>query len=122
MKKLFYVLMLVLGMGVLSSCSKEGINGSIIGTWELTEYYYTDNGERHDRSEFVGVTLIVTEDTMTVSLDGVLQSDPYTRDGNKLYIGNEYVFFITTLTSTKMALKSEEEENGDHAVIVFKKR
>lgn len=33
-KKLFYALMLVLGMSVLSSCSKEGNGTSIVGTWK----------------------------------------------------------------------------------------
>lgn len=34
MKKLFYALMLVLGMSVLVSCQKEGSDSdSIVGTW-----------------------------------------------------------------------------------------
>lgn len=40
MKKILYALMLVLGMSVLSSCSKEGNGTSIVGTWEYTESWY----------------------------------------------------------------------------------
>lgn len=45
MKKILYALMLVLGMSVLSSCSKEGNGSSIIGTWEYTDVSWYDGEE-----------------------------------------------------------------------------
>ena len=45
MKKILYALMLVLGMSVLSSCSKEGNGTSIVGTWEYTDKSWYDGEE-----------------------------------------------------------------------------
>ena len=48
MKKLFYALMLVLGMNMLVSCQKEGNDSdSIVGTWIRVTEEWEEEGEHH---------------------------------------------------------------------------
>ena len=74
MKKILYALMLVLGMSVLSSCSKEGNGTSIVGTWEYTDVSWYDGEEYAVYFQFKDNGTYVSVDISTVQMTSVRMS------------------------------------------------
>ena len=114
MKKLFYAVALLIGVGFMfSSCSKEGENSSkLIGTWDcISTYYEYEDGETENEGN-VGDYVVITDKTITFYYgESVEYSDngseyQYTYDGSVLFVAGMALAKITKLTSDTMVWES----------------
>ena len=114
MKKLFYAVLLLVGVGFMfSSCSKEGGNSrKLIGTWDcISTYYEYESGETENEGN-VGNYVVITDKTITFYYgESVETSDngseyQYTYDGSVLFVAGIALAKITKLTSDTMVWES----------------
>lgn len=134
MKKIIYVLMLVLGMSVLLySCEKEGGNGSskLIGTWDCisTVYEYVDAETETEGN--VGDYVVITDKTLTFYYgdSGTIWYDngvpyEYSFDGSTLFLSGVGKWTVKSLTNDSMVWEdtAPAQKYMPHETITWKKR
>lgn len=106
MKKILYIVFILLGIGIMSSCTKEGGNqNSIVGSWKIVNTEY-------DGDTFTFGTVWTFEKGGGLLIDGY----PYTQwrydEKEKIYkVGASGYFEVLTISSTKLRIIFEGRLN-----------
>ena len=106
MKKLIYIALILLGVGILSSCSKEGGgSGSLVGTWDVvkteTETIQgnrTQCGNNYDKFVFTDSALSIYVDNEPTTLAYVYDKE------NKTINWGMRSFIVEKHTSNELVL------------------
>ena len=108
MKKLLYLVIILLGMGILSSCSKEGGSNSIIGSWKVV--YSEDYGE-------LSVGEVWTfEKGGTLLIDGYpAYQYRYDAQTKILKVAASGEFYVQSITATRMRWGYPDEPDAYYA-------
>ena len=126
MKKLFYLAIILLGVGMVSSCTKEGGASTLVGTWDLVETGYVSNGTYISSPILSPAYWVFTESTFTAHdstdmMNGVGVDYEYS-DGCIKIFGMQF-FKVELLTKSTLKV-NQNLTNGDgaHTVMTFKRR
>jgi len=111
MKKLLYGVILLLGMSVLFSCSKE--DASIIGTWEAVSSKIEYANGKIETHTYVSNELVITitETTITVMTDGETdEALPYKLIDDDIYLMGIIPWMeVESVTSKELVLSRSED-------------
>ncbi len=103
MKKILYVVLLLLGVGIMSSCNKTNGGNGIVGTWKCV-YGKTDSSA-HEGSVWT------FEAGGTWLQDGYpVAQYRYDEQTRCILWGGSGQFYVQSLTATKMRLGSGPEQ------------
>ena len=112
MKKLLYVALILLGIGIVSSCNKFESQDGLVGTWKIVyseETFYAPVGEVWTFEK--GGTLVIDGYPMYQ-----YRYDPQTKTCKYAASGE---FLVVSITSSKMRISFDLE--GREAFVVFQK-
>ena len=128
MKKLIYIALILLGVGFLSSCEKEGGgSGSLVGTWDITKYQACDkNGNVLDTATGSFGTFTFTDAVLTIQYEGespVAQGYSYNKE-KKWIVWGMINYIVQKQTSNELVIIDDASvyQKDDYYVLTLKKR
>lgn len=128
MKRFIYALLLVLSVGLFSSCNKEGGTGSssLIGTWDLVEEGIELNGSYIKSSSTSSAYWVFTETTFTIhSSEDLMNNIPieYKYSNGNITVSGMPLYKVMSLSKTELKVKINAlSSDGAYPVLTFKKR
>lgn len=115
MKHLIYLAIILLGVGILSSCTKEGGNqNSLVGTWKIVK---VENFDKDGNSERViplngnGNRLEFTESVFTLYSDNTPQGTAayqYDKSSKRIVFGAGVCWLVQKFTAKELVLIIDE--------------
>lgn len=128
MKKLLYLTIILLGVGILSSCDKigGGGRGSLVGTWDMIEFGFEVGGKYTKVPIDTPCSWIITNTTLTCydegdALNGVAVEYSYSNSTITMF-GMQF-FKVLLLTQTEMKVRNNMQNgDGSYSVMTFRKR
>lgn len=126
MKRILCVALLLIGLGVLTSCDKTGGGGSLVGTWDMIEFGFEEGGKYTKVPINTPCYWVITNTTLTIhdegdALNGVAVEYSYSNSTITMF-GMQF-FKVLLLTQTEMKVRNNMQNgDGSYSVMTFRKR